>query len=452
MPRLFGTDGIRGLANGDVLTPELALAVAARAAGELLRDSRVAGERATDRPTDRPTVVIGRDTRPSGPLLEAAAAAGFAGAGVDVRLLGVVPTPAVAHVCARGDADLGLMISASHNPMPDNGLKLFGPGGHKLPDAVEDAVEAGLGRTRERPVGVAVGGVGPAPRAWLEAYLEHLLGTLEAPLAGLTVVVDCAQGAASLLAPELYRRAGATVVPIFADGAGEHINEGCGATHLEPLRSAVQVHRADVGIAHDGDADRCLAVDADGEVVDGDKVLAVCALGLQARGLLPTATVVATVMSNEGFVQGLRAAGLEVVRTGVGDRYVLEAMRAGGHALGGEQSGHVVFLDHATTGDGLLTALQLLGRVAASRTSLRELASVVQVLPQVLLNVPARSERAAAPDVLAAVTAEQASLGSGGRVLLRPSGTEPVVRVMVEAPTGAQAREVAHRLAAVVGA
>jgi len=344
------------------------------------------------------------------------------------------------------------MISASHNPMPDNGLKLFGPGGHKLPDAVEDAVEAGLGRTRERPVGVAVGGVGPAPRAWLEAYLEHLLGTLEAPLAGLTVVVDCAQGAASLLAPELYRRAGATVVPIFADGAGEHINEGCGATHLEPLRSAVQVHRADVGIAHDGDADRCLAVDADGEVVDGDKVLAVCALGLQARGLLPTATVVATVMSNEGFVQGLRAAGLEVVRTGVGDRYVLEAMRAGGHALGGEQSGHVVFLDHATTGDGLLTALQLLGRVAASRTSLRELASVVQVLPQVLLNVPARSERAAAPDVLAAVTAEQASLGSGGRVLLRPSGTEPVVRVMVEAPTGAQAREVAHRLAAVVGA
>ena len=436
MSRLFGTDGVRGPANGAVLTPELSLALARSAAREL-------GGR---------TVVIGRDTRPSGAMLEAAAAAGFASAGADVVLLGVVPTPTVAHVCATGTADLGLMISASHNAMPDNGLKLFGPGGHKLPDEVEDAVEAGLGAAGERPQGSDVGRIAGASHKLLEGYLAALLATLEAPLDGLTVVVDCAQGAASAVAPELYRRAGATVVAIYADGDGDRINDGCGATHLGPLQAAVVEHGADLGIAHDGDADRCLAVDAGGRVVDGDQLLAVLALGLRSRDLLVTGTVVATVMSNLAFHQAMAAAGISVVSTAVGDRYVLEAMRAGRHVLGGEQSGHVVFGDHATTGDGLLTALSLMGRMAATGAPLAELAAVVVPLPQVLLNVRAERSRASAPEVLAAVAAEQAALAGAGRVLLRPSGTEPVVRVMVEAPTSDQAHEVAARLAAVVGA
>jgi phosphoglucosamine mutase len=343
------------------------------------------------------------------------------------------------------------MISASHNPMPDNGLKLFGRGGLKLPDEVEDAVEAGLSAPGPRPGGVDVGGIEPAPVGWHEAYADALLATVEAPLAGLHVVVDCAQGAASGVAPELYRRAGAEVVAIFSDGDGAHINDGCGATHLGPLQEAVVAHGADLGLAHDGDADRCLAVDARGAVVDGDRILAVCALGLRERGLLTGDTVVATVMSNLGFVQAMEAAGVRVVQTAVGDRYVLDAMRGGGHVLGGEQSGHVVFGHHATTGDGLLTGLALMGRVAATGRTLADLASVVTVLPQVLVNVRAERTRAQDPDVLAAVAAEERALAGSGRVLLRPSGTEPVVRVMVEAPTDAAAREVADRLAAVVG-
>ncbi len=439
MARLFGTDGVRGLA-GTVLTPELALALARSAAGALSTGQQ------------RPVVAIGRDTRPSGEMLEAAAAAGFASAGCDVRLLGVVPTPVVAHACATGLADLGLMISASHNPMPDNGLKLFGKGGHKLADDVEDAVEAGMSaQDGPRPTGLAVGSISRAPATWLQGYTDALLGSLEAPLAGLRVVVDCAEGAASSLAPELYRRAGAEVVAIHAGADGAHINEGCGATHLGSLQEAVLREGADLGLAHDGDADRCLAVDAAGQVVDGDRILAVCALGLRERGLLPTATVVATVMSNLGFVQAMQAAGIDVVQTAVGDRYVLEAMRDGGHALGGEQSGHVVFSGVATTGDGLLTGLALLGRVAATGRSLAELASVVTVLPQVLVNVRALRERAQDADVLAAVAQEERALAGTGRVLLRPSGTEPVVRVMVEAPTDAEARAVADRLAVLVG-
>ena len=440
MARLFGTDGVRGVANGDLLTAELATALAASAA-RVLRGST----------SGRVTAAIGRDTRPSGPMLEAAAAAGFASEGVDVELLGVVPTPAVAHACATGAAQLGLMISASHNPMPDNGLKLFGPGGHKLADDVEDAVEAGLREPGARPTGTAVGTVRPAPTARHDAYVDALLESLEHPLDGLRVVVDCAQGSASAVAPEVYRRAGADVVAVFADGDGARINDGCGATPIEALQAAVREHGADVGIAHDGDADRCLATTADAEVVDGDRILAVCALGLRERGLLPTGTVVATVMSNLGFVLAMREAGIEVVQTAVGDRYVLEAMRAGGHALGGEQSGHVVFGDRSTTGDGILTGLALLGRVAATGRPLSELAGVVTVLPQVLLNVPADRSRAQAPDVLDAVAQEEAALGDTGRVLLRPSGTEPVVRVMVEAPTQELARSTAERLAKVVG-
>ncbi len=441
MARLFGTDGVRGLANGEVLTPELALAVARSAAHELLQ-RRESGT--------RPLAVVGRDTRPSGPMLEAAAAAGFASAGVDVTLLGVVPTPVVAHACARGGADLGLVVSASHNPMPDNGLKLFGPGGWKLPDDVELALERGLGAASERPTGLDLGRISSGSTT-VEDYAEALLASLPAAPRGLRLVVDCAQGAASPLAPELYRRAGAEVVAIAADGDGARINDGSGATSLGLLQAAVVEHGADLGLAHDGDADRCLAVDASGAVVDGDQLLALLAVGRDERGALPTRTVVATVMSNLGFVRAMDEHGIRVVQTAVGDRYVLEAMRAGGHVLGGEQSGHTVQLDHATTGDGLLTGLSVLGRMAETGRSLADLAAVMTRLPQVLRNVRAERSRATDADVLDAVAHEQGLLGGQGRVLLRPSGTEPLVRVMVEAETAERADEVAARLAAVVG-
>ncbi|MBC7374837.1 MAG: phosphoglucosamine mutase [Frankiales bacterium] len=443
--RLFGTDGVRGLANGEVLTPELTLAVARSAAHELLalRTGSVSG-------SGRPLAVIGRDTRPSGPMLEAAAAAGFASAGVDVQLLGVVPTPVVAYACARGGADLGLVVSASHNAMPDNGLKLFGPGGWKLPDAVEVGIEAGLHAARDRPTGLGLGRITAATDV-VTAYAQGLLETLAARPAGLVVVVDCAEGAAWALAPELYRQAGAQVIAIAASGDGERINDGSGATHLELLQAAVLAHGADLGLAHDGDADRCLAVDATGAVVDGDQLLALLAVAMQSRGALPTGTVVATVMSNLGFVRAMGEHGIQVVQTAVGDRYVLEAMRAGGHALGGEQSGHTVMLGHATTGDGLLTGLSVLGRMAETGSSLASLASVMTRLPQVLVNVRAMRTRASDADVLDAVAREEGLLGATGRVLLRPSGTESLVRVMVEAESAAQAAEVADRLAAVVG-
>jgi phosphoglucosamine mutase len=427
--RLFGTDGIRGLAGGDVLTEALALAVG-RSAIRVLGGTRV---------------VIGRDTRPSGPGLEAAAAAGFTSQGAEVMLLGVVPTPVVAHVVASGGADLGLVISASHNPVQDNGLKLFGPGGHKLTDAEEDAIEADLGSLS----GVVEGSVREASAEVVEGYLAALQATAGS-LAGLTVVVDGAQGAASVLAPELYRRAGATVIAIHCGSDGPHINEGCGATHPESLAAAVVEHGADLGIAHDGDADRCIVVDADGAVLSGDQVLGLLALARKDAGLPGSDVLVATVMSNLGLVQAMTLTGIEVLRTAVGDRYVLEAMLAGNHRLGGEQSGHVVLLDHATTGDGLLTALQVMDRVARTGRSVADLASVVTLLPQVLVNVKADRARATDADVLDAVAREEGALGGAGRVLLRPSGTESLVRVMVEAPTQAQAVDIAERLAAVV--
>ncbi len=432
MARLFGTDGVRGLAGGEVLTAELATALAGSAATVLLPDPGA----------DRPVVAIGRDTRPSGEMLEAAAVAGFTAAGCDVALLGVVPTPAVALATASGQARLGLMISASHNAMPDNGLKLFGPGGWKLADDVEDAIEAGL-RVPRRASGAAVGRVHTDAAAG-ERYLAHLAAAAPVELGGLRVVVDCAEGAASVLAPEAYRRAGADVVAISADGNGYRINDGSGATHLEALQAAVVAHGAALGLAHDGDADRCLAVDAQGRVVDGDQLLALLAVGTGVR------SVVATVMSNLGFLRAMREHGIEVVQTAVGDRYVLAAMREGGHQLGGEQSGHTVQLAHATTGDGLLTGLAVLGQVAAGGRSLAELAGVMTRLPQVLVNVRTARERAGAADVLAAAAAAEAELGDTGRVLLRPSGTEALVRVMVEAETSERAAAVAQQLAEVV--
>jgi phosphoglucosamine mutase len=442
MGRLFGTDGVRGVANRD-LTAELAMGLATAAAHVLADAGAFEGH--------RPAAVVGRDPRASGEFLEAAVVAGLASAGVDVLRVGVVPTPAVAHLTDALGADLGVMLSASHNPMPDNGIKFFARGGHKLPDDVEDAVEARMNEEWQRPVGAAVGRVRDHVEAF-EQYLDHLLSTLPNSLDGLKVVVDCANGAAYRVAPEALRRAGAEVISIGAEPDGVNINDGCGSTHLEPLRAAVMRHRAHVGIAHDGDADRCLAVSSDGDVLDGDQILAILALAMREQGTLREGTVAVTVMSNLGFKLAMQREGVKIVESAVGDRYVLEAMKAGGYSLGGEQSGHVVLLDHATTGDGVLTALQLLARVAATGTPVQELAAVMTRLPQVLVNVTGvdKSRVRTSPDLAAAVAAAEAELGREGRVLLRPSGTEPLVRVMVEAGSQETARTVADRLAGAV--
>ena len=443
MARLFGTDGVRGLAN-DYLTPELAMGLASAAAVVL---GSSAG---------RTKVVVGRDPRASGEMLESAVVAGLTAAGADVIRVGVLPTPAVAFLTGALGADFGVMLSASHNPMPDNGIKLFAAGGHKLLDSVEDAIEAQLAQgMTDRPTGSHIGRVSDHHIGGGE-YVEHLLNSLGGadarPLDGLKIVVDCANGAASSVAADAYRRAGAEVVTIHATPDGLNINADCGSTHLGDLIRAVREVSADAGIAHDGDADRCLAVDAEGNVVDGDHILAILARGLKERGELPGDTVVATVMANLGFTLAMRAAGITVVHTGVGDRYVLEEMRASGYTLGGEQSGHVILSEHATTGDGLLTALHLLAEVARTGSTLAQAASAVEKLPQVLVNVKGVDKQAAAqsPAVAAAVAAAEALLGETGRVLLRPSGTEPVVRVMVEAPTSQQAEEVAGSLAEVL--
>ncbi|QWF79618.1 phosphoglucosamine mutase [Amycolatopsis sp. CA-230715] len=442
MARLFGTDGVRGLANGE-LTPELALSVAASAARVLAAHDR----------SHRPVAVVGRDPRASGEMLEAAVVAGLASAGADVLRVGVQPTPAVAYLVGALEADLGVMISASHNPMPDNGIKLFAAGGHKLPDGIEDEIEAGLGSDAVRPTGAQVGRVSDVPDA-VGRYVAHLLDALPNQLAGIRVVVDCANGAASVAAPEVYRKAGAEVIAVHATPDGININDECGSTHLEQLQAKVLEHRADLGIAHDGDADRCLAVDANGDVVDGDQIMAVLALGMAEAGELTDGTLVATVMSNLGLHLAMREHGVSLKTTSVGDRYVLEELRAGGYALGGEQSGHVVLPAYATTGDGLLTALRLMSRMAATRKSLADLAGVMRRLPQVLVNVRVADKAAVADSsaVREAVDAVEAELGQEGRVLLRPSGTEQLVRVMVEAPAHDTAQSAADRLAGVVSA
>jgi phosphoglucosamine mutase len=440
---LFGTDGVRGLANGD-LTPELALAVAGAAARVLVaHDASL-----------RPVAVVGRDPRASGEMLEAAVVAGLTSAGADVLLVDVIPTPAVAFLTADYGADLGVVLSASHNPMPDNGIKLFAAGGLKLPDEIEHEIEAAVDAGPSvRPTGAAIGRLRQADDA-AERYGAHLLNAQPTRLDGLRVVVDCANGAASTVAPEIYRGAGAQVTTIACAPDGLNINDGVGSTHLEPLIAAVRETGADLGIAHDGDADRCLAVDGAGNVVDGDQLMAICALALQDAGRLRDDTLVATVMSNLGLHHAMRAAGISVLTTAVGDRYVLEALRAKGLSLGGEQSGHIVFSDAATTGDGLLTALHVMARVVATGSPLSELAAVVRRLPQTLVNVRVsdREAVAASDEVSGAVRAAEAELGDSGRVLLRPSGTEQVVRVMVEAATQEHADEIAQRLAGVVAA
>jgi phosphoglucosamine mutase len=442
MSRLFGTDGVRGLANGD-LTAELALDLSVAAAHVLGDRGEFAGH--------RPLAVVGRDTRISGQFLEAAVVAGLASAGVDVLLLGVLPTPGVAYLTDTLGADLGVVLSASHNPMPDNGIKFLARGGHKLDDAVEVAIEKRMREEWQRPTGAAVGRVTPYDDA-LGDYTGHLIRTIEHPLAGIRVVIDCAEGAASDAGPLALTGAGADVTAIHAQPDGLNINDRCGSTHLEALQRAVLQDGADVGFAFDGDADRCLAVDHEGNVVDGDQIMAVLALSMKDSGRLVKDTVVATVMSNLGFLQAMKAEGVNVRRTKVGDRYVLEAMKVSGYSLGGEQSGHVIMSEHATTGDGILTALQLLERMATTGRSLQDLASVMTRLPQVLVNVPDVDKSRTDEDAVlaAAVAEEEAALGESGRILLRPSGTEPLVRVMVEAVSADLAQEVAARLALVV--
>jgi phosphoglucosamine mutase len=441
---LFGTDGVRGLANAD-LTPELALSVATAAARVLSAHDE----------THRPVAVVGRDPRASGEMLEAAVVAGLTSAGADVVLVGVLPTPAVAFLTGHYGADIGVMLSASHNPMPDNGIKLFARGGNKLPDEIEAEIEAvvNAGPAWSRPIGAHIGRVRSAADA-AERYLDHLSAAATGSLAGLHVVVDCAHGAASDVAPELYRRLGARVTALACAPDGVNINLGVGSTHMALLANAVTDEGADLGIAHDGDADRCLAVDATGELVDGDQILGLCAIAMHEAGALREDTVVATVMSNLGFHHAMRTAAIEVVTTAVGDRYVLEALRRNNLSLGGEQSGHVVFTDAATTGDGLLTAVHVMARMGATGRSLADLASVVQRLPQVLVNVQVadRTAIASSTAVKAAVTEAENELGDDGRILLRPSGTEQLVRVMVEALTQHQADEIASRLATVVAA
>ncbi len=447
MGRLFGTDGVRGLANGD-LTVDLALGLS-QAAARVLTSGRHAEElRAAGK---RPTAIVARDPRVSGQFLTAAVSAGLASSGIDVLDAGVIPTPAAAFLVGDIGADFGVMISASHNPAPDNGIKFFSFGGTKLPDAVEDRIEEAMSGDKLAPTGAGVGRI----RRFADAedrYVLHLLGTVDVSLAGLHLVIDCAHGAAAGISPQVFADAGARVTVIGSDPDGLNINEGVGSTHLEPLQAAVLEHGADLGIAHDGDADRCLAVDAAGRVIDGDQIMAIIALSMKARGLLTDDTLVATVMSNLGLKRAMAQHGVRMIETGVGDRYVLEALAEHSLSLGGEQSGHIIMSEHATTGDGILTGLQLAAEMVRSGQTLAELADVMTVFPQVLINV--RGVDRAALDghaiIAAAVAAEEAALGDSGRVLLRASGTEPMVRVMVEAAEQEIAEQVAERLASIV--
>jgi phosphoglucosamine mutase len=466
MGRLFGTDGVRGVAGRD-LTARLAMDLAVAGAGVLSGTGPSATGPSPTGPSRsalargrRPKAVVGRDPRTSGEFLEAAVVAGLASSGVDVLRLGVIPTPAVAFLTGALDADFGVMLSASHNPAPDNGIKFFARGGLKLPDAAEDEIELRLAAASSPASPAAASlpelGFGRVTDASgeRERYLDHLLSTLPdsgagAPLAGLRVVVDCAHGAAYEIAPRMLRRAGAEVITIGAEPDGDNINAGCGSTSLGALKAAVVDQGADVGIAHDGDADRCLAVGADGDVIDGDQILAVLAFALKEAGRLAYNTVVVTVMSNLGLRLAMRDADITVVETPVGDRHLVAAMREGQFVLGGEQSGHIILLDHATTGDGLLTALHLLAIVAGRGQPLGELAKVMTRYPQVLVSVPGvdRSLVATSSELSSAVRAAEAELGESGRVLVRPSGTEQVVRVMVEAVDSGQAHRLAGTLA-----
>lgn len=446
MTRLFGTDGVRGLANRK-LTPILALKLG-QAAAEVLTADRESYEL-------RPTAIIGRDPRVSGEMLDAAIAAGLASRGVDVVRVGVLPTPAIAFLTDDYGADLGVMISASHNPMPDNGIKFFAAGGRKLPDSVEDQIQSTMEQlSDDGPTGTKVGRIISESPDARDRYRKHLREAVPVDLSGLKVVVDAANGAASRVAIEAYREAGAEVVPIHNKPNAFNINEDCGSTHIDKTQEAVLEHGAHLGLAHDGDADRCLAVDAEGNVVDGDQIMAILAVGMKEENNLRFNTLVATVMSNLGLKLAMKEQGIEVRETKVGDRYVVEELIRGDYSLGGEQSGHIVLPEDCPTGDGLLSGLSLMARMAKTGKSLKELASVMTVLPQTLINVPVsnKSKILDSPEVLTAIAEAEEELGESGRVLLRPSGTEELFRVMVEAAEAEQARKVAGRLAAIVAA
>ena len=439
---LFGTDGVRGLANG-FLTAELAVDLSIAAAHILGELGRFEGH--------RPKAIVGQDSRASGEFLEAAVVAGLASAGVDVYRVGVLPTPAIAHLVAESGADLGVMISASHNPMPDNGIKFFASGGGKLDDSLEAAIEKRMGESWERPTGRNVGRVINDDSA-AERYIFHLLNSLTTNLSGIKVVVDCANGASSRVAPKSYTRAGAEVIAISSEPNGWNINENCGSTHLANLKAKVLETGADLGIAHDGDADRCLAIDNNGNEIDGDFIMAILAADWQSRGFLKNETVVATVMSNLGFFKAMEALDINVETTAVGDRYVLERMLAADFVLGGEQSGHIIMRHYANTGDGLLTALHLMQSIKSSGKSLAILSEVMQRFPQVLINVKniAKERLVTSSKLQNEIERKQKELGSAGRILVRASGTESLVRVMVEAQSADHARQIAEELAALV--
>ena len=435
---LFGTDGVRGVAGVD-LTEKLAHDLAVAAAEVLTESGEFAGH--------RPVAIVGQDSRESGAYLEAAICKGLTESGVDVRKVGILPTPAVSFLITELKADLGVMISASHNPARDNGIKFFSRTGRKLDDSVEGKIEALLGQPWQRPADMEVGRE-IEDLAAREKYISYLLSTIETDFSGLKIVVDCANGAASFVAPEVLRRAGANVIAISATPNGLNINDNCGSTHLENLIATVKFERADLGIAHDGDADRVLAVDHEGNVVDGDYILGI----LADHTHLPTKTVVGTVMTNLGLIRALESRGVGFIATPVGDRYVLEKMTAEGHTLGGEQSGHVIMSKYANTGDGLLTALHLISHVAQSKKSLKELASFMKRYPQVLINVSgvAKEKLAHNQRIQESVKKIESQLGVTGRVLLRASGTEPLIRVMIEAENGNDAQQFAESLASIV--
>lgn len=444
MARLFGTDGVRGLANGDI-TAELALDLGVAAA-------RVLTRHVDDAHPGKPRAIIGRDTRVSGEFLSGAISAGLASAGVDVTRMGVLPTPAIAHLTAATDVDLGVVISASHNPMEDNGIKFIARGGYKLDDAIEDEIQEAIGTKWDLPIGNDVGRIGKDETHADRLYVDHLVRAVGTNLEGVRIAVDCANGAASSVGPAALRAAGADVVVMNASPNGTNINAQCGSTHPEQLQAVTVASEAAFGVAYDGDADRCLAVDHEGTMVDGDQIMAILALDMKERGLLHDDTLVVTVMSNLGLLLAMKEHGVRIVQTTVGDRYVLEAMRAGRYTLGGEQSGHIINSLHATTGDGILSSLMLAAVIKKSGKSLKELASVVTRLPQVLVNVKGVDKTRVPSDakVQAAVAAAEARLGETGRVLLRSSGTEPLVRVMVEAASQEEAEAVANELADVV--
>jgi len=439
---LFGTDGVRGVANVD-LTAELAVDLAIAAAHVLGEIGAFAGH--------RPKAIVGQDSRASGDFLEAAVVAGLTSAGVDVYRVGVLPTPAVAFLVKESGADLGVMISASHNPMPDNGIKFFAKGGDKLADQVEAQIEARLGEPWDRPTGLNVGRI-IFDEAAKERYITHLLSTIDTKLTGLKVIVDCANGASSTVAPSVYERAGATVTAISASPTGWNINENCGSTHLDNLINEVKKAGADIGIAHDGDADRCLLIAKNGEVIDGDYILNILANAYLAEGKLNKKAVVGTVMSNLGFIKSMESLGIKFEKTAVGDRYVLEKMLENDYTLGGEQSGHVIMRQFSNTGDGLLTALQVMQVVAKSKKSLFELAATMKKYPQILINVKdiAKEKLESSAKIKDAVLEAEKQLIGAGRVLLRASGTESLVRVMVEANDLELAQKIADSLAQLV--